>query len=54
MLVVLIVSGGLAVRYGLQLSSARYTLRDRLVGSALAAIGVGALYMGIGVLRAMF
>jgi hypothetical protein len=54
MLVVMIVSGALAVRYGLALSSPKYPLRDRLMGSALAAVGIGALYFGIGVVRAMF
>jgi steroid 5-alpha reductase family enzyme len=53
-LAVLIVSGALAVRYGLSLSSARNSLKDRLWGSALAAIGIGALFFGIGIVRAMF
>lgn len=53
MLIVLLVSGALAIRYGLGMSSSRHDLRDRLVGSFLAAVGVGALYFGLAIVRAM-
>jgi hypothetical protein len=53
-LIVLLVSAGLAIRYGLSVASSRDGLWNRLGGSLVAAIGVGALYMGVSLLRALF
>lgn len=54
MLLVLLVSAGLAIRFGLQAAASRHGIWGRLAGSAVAAIGVGALYFGVALVRSLF
>ncbi len=53
-LLVLLASAGLAIRYGLRVAASRQRLWGRLGGSLVAAVGVGALYYGVALLRALF